>query len=63
MLVNTELHLFEYIKDEYDGPGASTMSSNIYIEFAGIMPSQKYKAHAIISKYYADLSNELKNIV
>lgn len=62
MIIKTELHSSDYIRDEDLAPGESTMSANIYAEFPGIMPSQKEKAREIINRFYQELRTELHNI-
>jgi hypothetical protein len=60
MNIKTEITVNEYIRDEDNGPGESTLSSNIYIELQGIMPSQKQRARDILNNFYKDLRAELK---
>ena len=62
MIVNTEIHTNDHVRDEGAGPGECTMNANIYVEFLGIMPSQKKQARDIVERFYKELCSELKNI-
>ena len=62
MNIKSEMHSNEYIRDEDNGPGESTMGVNIYLEFQGIMPSEKDKIRTIVDRFYKEIKSELKNI-
>ena len=62
MIIKTEMHTNEYVRDETIGPGESTLGCNLYLEFQGIMPSQKQKVREIMDHFYKEICAELKNI-
>jgi hypothetical protein len=62
MEVKTQIHTSDYLSDEDNGPGESSMNANIYVEFQGVMPSEKEKIRMVLDTFYKDLRAALKNI-
>ena len=62
MLIRTEINTNEHLLDEDDGPGASVISSNIYVQADGATPSEKQAIRNVVETFYKNLSVELKKI-
>ena len=62
MNLKTQVHTSDYISDEDNGPGESSMNANIYVEFQGVMPGEKEKIRMVLDTFYKDLRAALKNI-
>jgi hypothetical protein len=62
MEVKTQIHTSDYLSDEDNAPGESSMNGNIYVEFQGVMPSEKEKIRMVLNTFYKDLRAALKNI-
>ena len=62
MNLKTQIHTSDYLSDEDNGPGESSMNANIYVEFQGVMPSEKEKIRMVLDTFYKDLRAALKNI-
>ena len=62
MNLKTQIHLNEFVSDEDNGPGESSIGVNIYIEAQGAMPSEKEKIRMVLDTFYKDLRAALKNI-
>jgi hypothetical protein len=63
MNLKTQVHTNDYISDEDNGPGESSMNANIYVEAQGAMPAEKEKIRALLDIFYKDLRSALKTIV
>jgi hypothetical protein len=63
MDLKTQFHCNEFISDEDNGPGESSIGVNIYIEAQGAMPAEKEKIRALLESFYKDLRSTLKTIV
>ncbi len=62
MNFKSQIHTSDYISDDDNGPGESSMNANIYVEFQGVMPSEKEKIRMVLDTFYKDLRAALKNI-
>jgi hypothetical protein len=63
MNLKTQIHTNEFISDEDNAPGESSIGVNIYIEALGAMPNEKEKIRALLDSFYKDLRSALKTIV
>jgi hypothetical protein len=61
MNLKTQIHTNEFISDEDNGPGESSISVNIYIEAQGAMPTEKIRIKTILDRFYKEIRAELKN--
>ena len=58
MNLKTQFHTNEFISDEYNAPGESSIGVNIYIEAQGVMPSEKERIRKILDRIYKDIRTE-----
>jgi hypothetical protein len=59
MNLKTQFHTNEFISDEDNAPGESSIGVNIYIEAQGVMPSEKERLRKILDRIYKDIRTEL----
>jgi hypothetical protein len=62
MNLKTQIHLNEFVSDEDNGPGESSIGVNVYFEAQGAMPGEKEKIRMVLDTFYKDLRAALKNI-
>lgn len=62
MNFKSQIHTSDYISDDDNGPGESSMNANIYVDFQGVMPGAKEKIRVVLDTFYKDLRAALKNI-
>jgi hypothetical protein len=62
MNLKTQFHTSDFLSDEDNGPGESSIGVNIYIEAQGAMPAEKEKIRMVLNTFYQDLRVALKNI-
>jgi len=63
MNLKTQTHINEFVSDEDNGPGESSIGVNIYIEAQGAMPTEKQKIRDILDRFYKQIRTELKAVV
>jgi len=63
MNLKTQINTNEFISDEDNAPGESSIGVNIYIEALGAMPNEKEKIRELLDSFYKDLRLALKTVV
>jgi hypothetical protein len=58
MNLKTQFHINEFISDEDNSPGESSIGVNIYVEAQGVMPSEKERIRKILERIYKDIRTE-----
>jgi hypothetical protein len=59
MNLKTQFHINEFISDEDNAPGESSIGVNIYVEAQGAMPAEKERVRKILDRIYKDIRTEL----
>jgi hypothetical protein len=62
MNLKTQFHANDFISDEDDAPGESSIGVNIYIEAQGAMPVEKERIRIILDQIYKQIRTELKDL-
>ena len=62
MELKTQFHTSDFLSDEDNGPGKSSLDANIYVDVQGVMPNEKEKIRMVLNTFYQDLRVALKNI-
>jgi hypothetical protein len=62
MEIDSQLFYSDMLSDEQNGPGESSISSNLYVNAKGATISEKAAIRAILDRHYAEIRADLLNI-